>query len=89
MKLPWFTWVAAAIAVLLPAELLAQSAGKVAVGVSVSSKFASDAEAHGTPGIGFLYRIGHGKQGWGWKYGLNWYSTEIDRPLAGQTEEFG
>lgn len=85
-RLGWLLVVSCAVA---PAELSAQSTGRVAVGVSVSSKLASDPDAHGSPGIGVLYRLGHGRQGWGWKYGLNWYSAELDQSLGGESQEFG
>jgi hypothetical protein len=79
----------AAISVVEPVELGAQTAGKLAVGASISSKFAGASEARGGTGIGFLYRWGHGRQGWGWKYGINWYSAELGRPLGDAQPEFG
>jgi hypothetical protein len=76
-------------AVLTPAELFAQSTGKLAVGASVSSKFAGASDTRGGTGIGFLYRWGHGREGWGWKYGISWYSAELGRSLEGTQSDFG
>jgi hypothetical protein len=47
------------------------------------------ATARGSTGIGFLYRLGHGGDGWGWKYGLSWYSAEVDRDLGGDARHLG
>ena len=33
--------------------------------------------------------MGHGREGWGWKYGLNWYSAELERQLEGASQDFG
>src|SRR6185295_2299382 len=70
-------------------ELSAQSTGKFAVGANVSTKGAVNGDARATTGVGVLWRLGHGHEGWGWKYGMNWYSTQLDRPLAGVSQQFG
>jgi hypothetical protein len=74
----------ALLGVLSPAELMAQTKGRVAIGASMSSKLAAHSDADGETGVGFLFRLGQGRDGWGWKYGLNWYSTDIER-VAGDT----
>jgi hypothetical protein len=61
----------------------------VAVGANVSMKRAFAPDSHGHNSIGFLWRIGHGREGWGWKYGMNWYSTELDAPVDGAMQPFG
>jgi len=67
----------------------AQSEGKVAVGASVSAKsgVAKDTDGHINPG--FVFRIGHGGDGWGFDYGLGWYSADLQRTLGTQSTEFG
>jgi hypothetical protein len=67
----------------------AQTGNRVAIGVSLSPKVAPDGDSRGGAGIGFLWRLGHGSEGWGWKYSLNWYSAEIDQPIGAQRLEFG
>lgn len=67
----------------------AQSSGRIAIGASVSSKQAADPDARGKTGISFLWRLGQGGEGWGWKYGTNWYSASLERDLGGTEEDFG
>ena len=31
----------------------------------------------------------HSKNGWGWRYGLSWFSTDIDRSIGGSNTELG
>lgn len=76
-------------ALTLPAELRAQTTGRVAVGANVSMKRALAEDSHGHNSVGFLWRLGHGREGWGWKYGINWYSVEIDTPVGEGTQAFG
>jgi hypothetical protein len=60
--------------------------------MSVGSKLAGDGAARGGHGIGLLFRVGHGREGWGWKYGLNWFSAELERPpgpLGNDAPDFG
>ena len=71
------------------AELLAQTGGKFAAGANVTTKLSPRPDSRGSTGIGLLWRVGHGRQGWGWKYGLNWYSAELDRTVGAQHLEFG
>lgn len=75
--------------ILLPADVRAQSEGRIAVGGNVTSKQTPQSGSHGSTGGGVLWRIGHGHDGWGWKYGLNWYSAELQRLIGGQNHEFG
>ena len=84
----WLIWLAL-LGVLIPAELLAQTKGRVAVGASMSSKLAAHSDSDGETNVGFLFRLGQGHDGWGWKYGLNWYSTEIERVAGDVRLTFG
>jgi hypothetical protein len=67
----------------------AQTAGRVAIGANVSSKGGVDPRASGHTNPGFLFRVGHGKPGWGWKYGFNWYATDLEQRLDGSDRAFG
>lgn len=64
--------------------------GRVALGASFSSQQGTDARTHvGGGGLGFLFRLGRGDDGWGLKYGTNWYSADIDQQLSGSDQAFG
>jgi len=45
--------------------------------------------ARGRFGPGLLWRFGHGREGWGFHWGLNWYAVDIDRPVGGLMTELG
>jgi hypothetical protein len=78
-----------ALVVLAAADAQAQTVNRFALGPNVTSQIAPDADSRGNTHIGLQWRIGHGDEGWGWKYGLNWYSTRIDGLVAGRTLEIG
>jgi hypothetical protein len=65
----------------------AQTDGRFAIGAQVSSRVAPGDGTHGAAGVALLWRIGHSKPGFGWDWGLNWYSAQIDR-LASDTSPF-
>lgn len=68
----------------------AQSTGKFALGGATSVRLPDDRDTLQTrKGVGLLWRFGHGHAGWGWHWGLNWYSAEIDAPIGNQPTEFG
>jgi len=79
--------VAVAVFAALPA--FAQTKGKIAVGAQVSKRASTGPEAHGHLGLGLLWRVGHSKTGFGWDWGLNWYSADIDRSIGGIMTELG
>jgi hypothetical protein len=62
----------------------AQTTNRFAVGASISTKQAPDDSSVADHGfsVGFQWRIGHSKEGWGWQYGLHWYSMDIDRLIG-------
>lgn len=68
---------------------LAQTRGKFAVGGQVSKRGSTGPEAHGHLGIGLLWRVGHSKTGFGWDFGLNWYSADVDRAIDGTVTDLG
>jgi hypothetical protein len=78
-----------ALALFAPAGVDAQTEGRVAVGADISSKGGADRLASGHTDMGFLFRIGQAKPGWGWKYGLNWYATDLEQTLGGTEQAFG
>jgi hypothetical protein len=67
----------------------AQSSGRMAVGVSISAKqgVARDTDGHINPA--FVWRFGHGHDGWGWDFGLGWYAADLQRTVGGAEMEFG
>lgn len=67
----------------------AQTEGTVAVGLAVSSRSATESGAGGGAGVGFTWRIGHDRTGWGWHYGLGWYTTDLEQPIASRPTRFG
>jgi hypothetical protein len=73
----------------LPSRAAAQTENRFAIGANFSVKGATDETTHGHKGVGLLWRVGRGSEGWGWKFGLNWYSTEVERSLIGANEPFG
>jgi len=73
------------VAAAVPAR--AQSGGKFAVGANIGTRFAPSPTVGGDHfGIGLLWRIGHSKEGFGWEWGLNWFTSDVDRSLGGLSE---
>lgn len=60
----------------------AQTDGIFALGLDVGTKVAAQDGTTGHTNVGLLWRIGHGRDGWGWEYGLSWYSTDLEQPIA-------
>jgi hypothetical protein len=75
----------------LPA--VAQTNNRFAIGgeftVRTSDHSSQEDVARGRFGPGLLWRFGHGRDGWGFHWGLNWYAVDIDRPIAGLMTELG
>jgi len=67
----------------------AQEGNRFAVGGSFTHRGVGSSTAHGGRGPGIQWRIGHSTEGWGWQYGLNWYSLDVDRPIAGRSTPLG
>ena len=57
--------------------------------MEVGTRLPGFPEAHGQDTFGMLWRFGHGKEGFGFNWGLNWYSADVDRTIGGGTVEFG
>jgi hypothetical protein len=67
----------------------AQSGGAVAIGLGINMRGAPDESADGTIRPSFIWRIGHGNNGWGWRWGLNWYSADLSDPASTRATDFG
>ena len=67
----------------------AQTDNKFAIGGEIGARVPGSSEAHGSDIRGLLWRFGHGGDGFGFHWGLNWYVTDIDRSVAGQIVELG
>lgn len=75
-------------AILLPSSARAQSDGRFALGASLSAvQPIGGGKTNFGPDI--LWRIGHGKEGWNFKYGLGWFSTEVNGRVAGEHMTLG
>jgi hypothetical protein len=60
----------------------AQTGGRFAVGAQLSSRVAAGDGAHGATGVTLLWRVGHSEPGFGWDWGLNWYSAHLDHSVG-------
>jgi len=78
---------------LCAATVVAQTNNRFAIGAEVTVRTSDHASqedaARGEFGPGLLWRFGHGREGWGFHWGLNWYAVDIDRPIGGQMTELG
>jgi hypothetical protein len=68
---------------------LAQSDSSLAIGGQLTIRDPAMGRAHGSSDIGLLWRLGHGDTGWGWKWSLNWFSTDIDKTIGPRVTELG
>lgn len=89
MKSPRTLLLVAIIGLGAPPHARAQSEGSFALGGEVTTKMAGDREVRGHMGPTLLWRFGHGKPGWGFHYGLNWFATDLERSIGGESVEFG
>jgi hypothetical protein len=63
---------------------IAQSTGKAAIGGAIGTHIAPSSMAGGDRfSVGLLWRLGHSKKGFGWEWGLNWFSSDIDQSVGG------
>jgi hypothetical protein len=67
----------------------AQTDAKFALGYQVGLRSAIDEEAHGGLVSSFLWRFGTSDPGWGFHWGLSWFSTHIDRSVVGESVQLG
>lgn len=78
---------------LYPLPAFAQTKNQFAIGgefkVRATDRAVQEDYAHARLGPGPLWRFGHGKEGWGFHWGLNWYAIDIDRVIGGQATALG
>jgi outer membrane protein with beta-barrel domain len=67
----------------------AQTEGRFAVGAEFTIQAAGDRDVRGGLTPGLLWRFGDQDPGWGVQFGLGWFSTELDRSIAGDRTAFG
>jgi hypothetical protein len=72
-----------------PLSAAAQENNKFALGGAYIFRGADGPTSHAPSDLGLIWRFGHDKEGWGWHWGLNWYSLDIDRSIGGGSMEFG
>lgn len=72
-----------------PADANAQSDGFIAVGGAVVARASQQADVQDAHGPAFVVRLGPRGEGWGPRFGFNWYSTRLDRALSGEALPFG
>src|SRR4029453_14163841 len=72
-----------------PSTARAQEHNSIAVGVNITHRVAPDHDVFGATSVGFKFRLGHSDTGWGWHYGLGWYSANVDRPIGDRTQNLG
>jgi len=77
------------VASAISTSAFAQEGNRFAIGGSYTKRGVPSPSAHGGQGPGIEWRFGHATEGWGWHYGLNWYSTDIDHNIAGSTTHLG
>lgn len=80
-----------AIAALIVAAAVpswAQEQNRLALGISYTLRLANDEDARAHSGVGIKWRLGRSRAGWGPKFGLGWYATEIERTVDGRQVAF-
>jgi hypothetical protein len=73
--------------------VLAQTNNRFAMGGEFKIRTSDHADTQDAPraqlGPGLLWRFGHGREGWGFHWGLNWYAVDIERSIGGLPTELG
>ena len=62
---------------------------KFAIGGSFTVRAPMQRDAGGSKGVGLLWRFGPSRTGWGFKYGLSWFATDVEQTVAGLTTQLG
>lgn len=73
----------------MPALAHAQTETRVAVGAALGVRASGRADATGAVRPVLLWRLGHGTPGWGFRYGFNWFSSDLERAVDGRPAAFG
>ena len=78
---------------LCPQPAFAQIKNRFAIGgefkIRATDRASQEDYAHAKLGPRLLWRVGHGHEGWGFHWGLNWYAVDIDRAIGGQATALG
>jgi hypothetical protein len=67
----------------------AQTTNRLAVGANFNTAIAAAPDNTSASHVGFQWRLGHSEGGWGWRFGFNWYSTDIGARVVGSPVELG
>src|SRR5580765_8016936 len=67
----------------------AQTTNRLALGANINTAIAAAPDNTSASHVGFQWRLGHSEGGWGWRFGFNWYSTNIGASVAGTPVELG
>jgi hypothetical protein len=70
-------------------QVSAQSTGRIAAGLGFTGRQPIRDDSRGSAGVNFIWRLGQGREGWGYRYGLNWYSTYLERTIGDTSTQFG
>lgn len=95
MRSQWLRQARASVLVLLatllgPAAVAeAQRDGWIAAGGGIVTRASREPGVGDSVGPSFLIRLGRGGSGWGMRYGFDWFSTDLDRPIGGEAQSFG
>lgn len=77
------------LASVTPRVAHAQTDGWLAAGAGLVHRVGTTNQATSSIAPALIVRLGRGDDGWGVRYGLNWYTTDVDRSLEGRTQRFG
>jgi len=77
------------VAVALAEDAGAQTTNRFALGANFNTAVAAAPDNASASHVGFQWRLGHSEGGWGWRFGFNWYSTDIGASVAGSPVELG
>lgn len=72
-----------------PEHAEAQTEGRFALGLNLAALLTPDKGTTGQLSPDPLWRFGHGRNGWGWQFGLGWYLADLTQPLGDARAAFG
>jgi len=77
------------LSLVLPGLGLCQTGNRVAIGAALGVRATGRPDATGDFNPIFIWRIGHDGPGWGFRYGFNWFDTDLVRAIDGRPTPFG
>ncbi|HEY7172556.1 MAG TPA: hypothetical protein VH417_17005 [Vicinamibacterales bacterium] len=78
-----------AAVVVLAEDADAQITNRLALGANFNTAIAAAPDNTSASHVGFQWRLGHSEGGWGWRFGFNWYSTDIGARVVDSPVELG